>query len=46
MINYHLADLVSRLNNSTSNSLFVPITKDNSQFLTVLVNLGVIKEFS
>lgn len=46
MINYHLADLVSRLNNSTSNSLLVPITKDNSQFLTVLVYLGVIKEFT
>jgi small subunit ribosomal protein S8 len=44
MINYKLADLVSRLNTCKKESFFIQKTKDNLQFLQALNYLGIIKE--
>lgn len=44
MINYQLADLIARLNNCKKETLLVPNTKDNLQFLKVLGQMGLIKD--
>lgn len=47
MVNYNIADLVSRINNSKkankSSFIKIPLTKDNYQIITQLENLGIVQ---
>ncbi len=45
MVNYNIADLITRINNSISKNksiVIVPFTKDNYQILTFLTKLGIL----